>query len=193
MKLNVFLAEDDPFILMGFRMMLEKMDHHVVGEASDGETAVRLVQEKKPDLIVMDINMPKLDGISAMEQLNSAGVRYPCIIVTGYRNEQLVSRAQKAGVMGYMQKPIDEFELRTAIGLAMKHFEELHTLEQDLNKAKAALEDRKIIEKAKGLMMESFGLSEAEAMRALQKKSRNQNKKLAEVAREIMQMQERHR
>lgn len=184
--LRIFLAEDDPIILMGFKKMVEKLGHEVVGEAMDGLEAVQEIRRIRPELIIMDINMPKLDGICVMEQLKAEEIDIPSIIVTGYRDQELVDRATRAGVLGYMQKPIDEYELRTAIGLAMRHDEDIKKLQKDVNRSKHALEERKLVERAKGILMDQFGLKEVEAMRALQKKSRDMNKKLSEVAREII-------
>ena len=184
--LNIFLAEDDPVILIGFKMMIQNMGHSVVGEAMDGESALLSIPKLDPDLMIMDINMPKLDGISVLEKLNADNVKIPCIFVTGYRDPKLVKNATEAGVLGYLQKPIDEYDLKTAIGLAMKHFADMEVLRKDAQDANKALEDRKIIDRAKGMLMESFGLKESDALKALQKKSRDTNRKLVEVARDML-------
>ncbi len=191
--LRIFLSEDDSVILIGFRIMLLNMGHKIVGEASDGEAAIQGIRETKPELVIMDINMPKLDGITVLERLSAEGISVPCIMVTGYRDEKLVERAMAAGVLGYMQKPIDEYELHTAIGLAMKHYgyvEELKTeareSKREAEEAKKALADRKVVERAKGILMDSLGIKESDAMKAIQKKSRESNKKLVDAAREII-------
>jgi AmiR/NasT family two-component response regulator len=184
-KIRVLVAEDDYLVLMGLRLSLQKLGYEVVAEATDGIQAVEQALEKKPDLILIDINMPYLDGIEALKKINEHHMA-ASIIVTGYSESKLVKRALEAGVFGYLVKPVDIRELAPAIDVALNRFEEFQKLTEDLHDAKAALEARKFIEKAKGILMENHHFTESEAMSYLQKKSRTKNKKITIIAREII-------
>lgn len=184
-KIQVLIAEDDYLVLMSLRLSLENLGYEVVAEATDGLQAVEQALQKKPDLILMDINMPYLDGIEALKKINEKYVA-PSIIITGYSESKLVKRALEAGVFGYLVKPVDARELAPAIDVALKRFEEFTKLSEDLKDTKAALEARKYIEKAKGILMDILHISEAEAMQYLQKKSRTKNKKIVAIAKEII-------
>lgn len=180
------LAEDEFMVLMGLKSSVAQLGHQVVGEATDGESAVKLALEKKPDLIIMDINMPKLDGLEAIKRINQE-LFIPSIIVSGYYDEELIEKASEEGVLYYLIKPINTKELQIAINISISRFNDLKELVMELKDTKKALEARKYIERAKGILMDRKGLKEAEAMRELQKISRNQNKKLVVVAKEIIQ------
>lgn len=184
-KIQVLIAEDDYLVLMGLRLCLEKLGYEVIAEATDGLQAVEQALQKKPDLILIDINMPYLDGIEALKNINDHYV-VPSIIITGYSESKLVKRALEAGIFGYLVKPVDARELAPAIDVALDRFEEFKKLSNDLQDTKAALEARKYIEKAKGILMESLHLTEAEAMKYLQKKSRTKNRKIVVIAKEII-------
>ena len=185
--LKVFIAEDDPIILMGFKVMLKRMGHQVIAEACDGQTAVNEIIRTNPDLVVMDVNMPVMDGISALEEVRAkTGKIIPSIIITGYRDPEMIERATKAGVFAYLKKPIDEYEFQGAVSIAMGRGTEAQKLREDLQKSEKALQDRKLLERAKGILMDQFGMKEADAMKALQKKSRDSNKILSEVAKQII-------
>lgn len=184
--LKIMLAEDEFMVLMGLKSSVAQLGHQVVGEATDGESAVKLALEKKPDLIIMDINMPKLDGLEAIKRINQE-LFIPSIIVSGYYDEELIEKASEEGVLYYLIKPINTKELQIAINISISRFNDLKELVMELKDTKKALEARKYIERAKGILMDRKGLKEAEAMRELQKISRNQNKKLVVVAKEIIQ------
>lgn len=185
-KLRIVLAEDEFLILMSLKSYVENLGHEVVGEANDGKKAVEIALEKKPDLVIMDINMPNLDGIEAIKKINET-LYIPSIIVSGYSDEKLIQRATEEGVLYYLLKPIDIKELKIAINISMAKFEELQKLQDELNDTKMALEARKFIEKAKGILMKRMNLPEPEAMKRLQKMSRDHNKKLVVVAKELIQ------
>lgn len=185
-KLRIVLAEDEFLILMSLKSYVENLGHEVVGEATDGQKAVEMALEKKPDLVIMDINMPNLDGIEAIKKINET-LYIPSIIVSGYSDEKLIQRATEEGVLYYLLKPIDIKELKIAINISMAKFEELQKLQDELNDTKMALEARKFIEKAKGILMKRMNLQEPEAMKRLQKMSRDHNKKLVVVAKELIQ------
>ncbi|MBQ0058618.1 MAG: ANTAR domain-containing protein, partial [Lachnospiraceae bacterium] len=137
------------------------------------------------DLAIVDINIPTFDGITVVEKINELR-KIPCIIVTAYCDDDLIARANRAGVYGYLQKPIDRYDLISAIGVASERFKEFSRLQMETDKAIKALEDRKLVDRAKGILMDRFGLKEADAMRALQKKARDNNLKLAEAAKGII-------
>lgn len=183
---QIMLAEDEFMVLMGLKSSIAQLGHQVVGEATDGESAVKLALEKKPDLIIMDINMPKLDGLEAIKKINQE-LFIPSIIVSGYYDEKLIEKASEEGVLYYLIKPIDIKELQIAINISISRFNDFKELMTELKDTKKALEARKFIERAKGILMDRKGLKEAEAMKELQKISRNQNKKLVVVAKEIIQ------
>lgn len=185
-NLNVVIAEDEILILMGLKSNLESLGCIVIGEATNGKELIDIVLERKPDLIIADINLPILDGLEALEIINK-NMDVPSLIVSGYDDEELIQRAIEIGVLGYLIKPIDESDLKAAIEIAISRFEEIKNLKIELEETKDALESRKIIEKAKGIVMERTQLKEDDAMKFLQKKSRNSNKKLVDVAKDIIE------
>lgn len=183
--LKIIIAEDDFLVLMGLRSNIEKLGHHVVAEASNGQKAIELVMELQPDLIIMDINMPIIDGIEAIKIINKK-LFIPSIIVSAYHDDTLIKRATEEGVLYYLLKPVDITELSIAIKISLSRFEEIKLLQNDLKDTKKALEARKYIEKAKGILMDRKKLKEKEAMKHLQEISRNNNKKLVEVSKELI-------
>lgn len=183
--LRILLAEDEFLVLMGLKSNVEQLGYHVVGEATNGESAVELALEKKPDLIIMDINMPNLDGIEAIQKINEK-LYIPSIIVSGYHDDALIKRATDAGVLYYLIKPIDIKDLQIAINISISKFEEMKKLQEELNDTKNALEARKYIERAKGILMDRNQLKEPDAMKRMQEISRHRNKKLVDVAKEII-------
>lgn len=184
-KLRIFIAEDEPIVLTGFQMMLDEIGHEVVGTASDGASAVKGILKEKPDMMLMDINMPDMDGISAIEKVNES-LEIPAVVITGYRSQNYVNRAVRAGVYGYLQKPVDAYQLESTIRVAYTQFQKALEAKEGRENAERLLKERKVIERAKGLLMDQFGLSEAQAMKALQKKSADTNKKIYVVANEIL-------
>jgi response regulator NasT len=184
--LKVLIAEDEYLILMGLKSNLENLGCKVVGEATNGKELVKLALEKKPELIIADINLPVMDGLEALRRI-SQKVFIPTLIVSGYDDEELIDKAKNLGVLGYLIKPIDESDLKAAIEIALSRFEDIKNLKNELEVTKETLESRKLIEKAKGIIMERLQLNEEESMKFLQKKSRNSNKKLVDVAKEIIE------
>lgn len=184
-SLRVLIAEDEYLCLMGIRSSLRSLGHQVIAEAANGRHAVDQALEKKPDLIIMDINMDDMDGIEAIRRVNEQ-MLIPSIIVTGYCEDDLVKRATDAGVFAYLVKPVDADDLKSAIEVAMARFEELKQLKEELLGLEQALEARKYIERAKGILMDRQNLKEAEAMRRLQEMSMKSNKRMVEVAKEII-------
>lgn len=188
-KVRVFIAEDEAIILASFKMILKKNGYDVVGEATSGLEAYEKICEIKPDLILMDINMPNLDGINVLMKINKIMI-IPCIFITGQYSRELVERVNNAGAFGYLIKPVDERQIKASIDIAMERYREFKLLASETNNLKAALEARKYIERAKGIVMQKCSISEQDAMKHLQKKSRNSNIKLVDIAKEIIRADE---
>ena len=185
-RIKIYIAEDESIILMNFKMILQQLGYEVVGSAVNGEKALKDILELKPDLLLLDINMPRLDGISLFESVSKA-YDAACIFITGHFSEAFVEKSKKAGALGYLIKPVDEKQLKASIEVAVARFDERCILRDETEKLRADLSDRKYIERAKGILMDSFGLKEGEAMARLQKLSRDKNKKLAVIARELIE------
>ncbi len=185
-NLRIFIAEDEPLVLQGFKAMVSGLGHIVAGVAMDGQTAIERIPELKPDLTIMDINMPGINGLQAIETINQT-LKIPYIVVTGYQDPELLERAAQLGVFGFLPKPVDVYEIRSTIEIAMARFEEFTRLKNDLSNTQTALQERKILERAKGILMEKMSISEPQAMRHLQKLARDRNVKLAAVAKEIIE------
>ena len=188
-RYNILIGEDEYLCLLGVRAIIENLGHVVVGEASDGEVLVKLAKELKPDLILVDINMPKMDGIDAIKAINE-NLFIPSIIISGYHDEEMIKRASEEGVLYYLVKPVDEKDLKIAINIAMSKFDEIRTLHEELDNTKKMLEARKKIEHAKGIIMDRMKLKESDAMKKLQKMSRDKNIKLIDVAQQIINAEE---
>jgi two-component system, response regulator PdtaR len=165
---RVVIAEDEALIRLDLAEMLAEEGYEVVGQAGDGEAAVSLVEELRPDLAVFDVKMPKLDGISAAERV--AGKRIaPVVILTAFSQRELVERARDAGAMAYLVKPFNKSDLVPAIEIALSRFAELAQLESEVDDLTDRLETRKVVDRAKGILQDKLGLSEPEAFRWLQK------------------------
>ena len=165
---RVLIAEDEALIRLDLAEMLGEEGYDVVGQAGDGEAAVALVEELRPDLAVFDVKMPKLDGISAAERV--AGKRLaPVVILTAFSQRDLVERARDAGAMAYLVKPFNKSDLVPAIEIALSRFAELAQLESEVDDLTERLETRKLVDRAKGTLQDKLGLSEPEAFRWLQK------------------------
>ncbi len=183
--LRILIADDEPVIRMGLRTMLEEHDYQVVGEAADGEEAVTLAGKLAPDLIFMDIKMPGLDGISAASTIMTRQPR-PIVLLTAWSERDLVQRAQEAGVLAYLVKPVREAELVPVIEVAMARFGELRALQQEVGNLKETLETRKLVDRAKGILMQREGIDEQEAFLRIQRQSRNTRTPMREIARAIL-------
>jgi response regulator NasT len=183
---RIVIVEDESLVRLDLKEMLENQGYLVVGEASDGRSAINLARELKPDLLLMDIQMPgELDGIGAAKILAEERVA-PVLLLTAYSDREFVDRARESGVMGYIVKPFGEAELVPAIEVALARFQEFRSLEQELGDTREALETRKLVERAKGVLMDAQGLKETEAFRKIQKLSMNSRKSMREVAEAIL-------
>jgi response regulator NasT len=185
----VLVAEDDPLVARGLVERLGSLGHEPVGPARDGVQAVLLARETSPDLYLFDVEMPALDGLEAAKQLAVDGLRRPVVIVTGVDDPGLIERSIASGVSAYLTKPVDTRELQAALALAEARHAEFEALEAEVDRAQQALEDRKLVERAKGLLMSALNLSEQDAFRRLQRTARERNLRLVEVARTIVEQQ----
>ena len=187
--MRVLVAEDDPLIALALSERLRSLGHEPIGPAGDGQQAVELARESLPDLYLFDIEMPNVDGLEAAKQLAGDGLRRPVVVVTGVDDPSLIERSIASGVSAYLTKPIDSRELEAAIALAAARQAEFQALEAEVDRAQQALEDRKLVERAKGLLMSALDLSEQDAFRRLQLTARERNLRLADVAGRIVEQQ----
>jgi AmiR/NasT family two-component response regulator len=188
--MRVLLAEDDPVIALGLSERLRLLGHEPLGPAGDGDEAVELARQTQADLYLFDIEMPKLDGLQAAAQLATEGLRRPVVVITGVDDPSLIERSIASGVSAYLAKPIDTRELQAALQLAAARHAEFQALEAEVDRAQQALEDRKLVERAKGLLMSALDLSEQDAFRRLQVTARERNLRLADVASRIVEQQQ---
>lgn len=182
--MRVLVAEDEAIIRMDVVATLAEAGLQVVAEASDGEEAVKLALELEPDVVVMDIKMPKLDGISAAERMTEKKI--PVVLLTAFSQSDLVSRAVEAGALAYITKPFKPADLVPAIQIALARNEEIVALEQEILDLSERLETRKLMDRAKGLLMSKMKLSEPEAFRWIQKASMDRRLSMAQVAKAVI-------
>jgi AmiR/NasT family two-component response regulator len=182
---RILIAEDETIIRLDLRELLEAAGYDVCGEARDGEEAVSLARELAPDLAIMDVKMPRLDGIDAARQILEERP-IPIVMLTAYGQEELVARAVEAGVFGYLVKPFREQDLLPAIATARARHEELSALREEAESLAEALSARKSIERAKGLLMEKEGLSESDAFARLRRASQVSGRPLKVVAEAVV-------
>ncbi|WP_157245471.1 ANTAR domain-containing response regulator [Nonomuraea typhae] len=175
------IAEDEALIRLDLKEMLEEDGYVVVGEAGDGEQAILLATQLKPDLVILDVKMPVLDGISAAERIVADRVA-PCLILTAFSQRDLVERARDAGAMAYLVKPFTKADLVPAIEMAVSRHEEMVALAEEVSSLSERLETRKLVERAKGLLMAAHGWSEPQAFRWIQKASMDRRLSMREVA-----------
>ena len=183
--LRVVIAEDEALIRLDLKEMLEEEGYEVAGEAADGEKAMELAAALKPDLVILDVKMPVLDGISAAEQIAAQQIA-PVVILTAFSQRELVERARDAGAMAYLVKPFTKADLVPAIEIAVSRFQEMSALGIEVGTLRERLEVRKVLDRAKGRMQSEFGLSEPEAFRWIQKTSMNRRVTMRAVAEAIL-------
>lgn len=179
------IADDDPIILLDLKQTLESLDYQVVGEATDGQKALELARLLKPDVCIFDVKMPKMDGIEAAEVVTDEGIA-PVLLLTAFSDKELIDRAKEAGVYGYLIKPFQPSDLLPAIEVARSRFEENRQLEAEVTTLQEKLEARKLIDRAKGILMAETGITEVEAYRRIQLQSMNTRKTMKEVAEAII-------
>ena len=184
-SLRVLIADDESIRLLSLSSQLATLGHRVVAEATRGDEAVQLAERSQPDLAILDIKMPVMDGIEAAERITHARP-IPIILLTAYSEAQLVERAARANISAYLMKPVAEEDLLPAITLALTRFTEFESLRREVADLREALEARKVVEKAKGILMRRLDLCEEEAFKRLQRQSQDTNRKLTEVAEAIV-------
>lgn len=184
-KMRVLIADDEPIILLDLKQMLESLDYEVVAEAGDGQQAVELARTHLPDVCVFDVKMPVMDGIDAATVLSDEAIA-PTVLLTAYSDPELVSRAKDAGVFGYLVKPFKPSDLPPAIEVARSRYEQNVMLTREVGTLQERLEARKLVDRAKGILMDSLGLGEAESYRRIQQQSMNSRKTMREVAEAII-------
>jgi response regulator NasT len=188
-SLRIAVADDEPDMRDYFRTILPDLGHEVVAVAEDGAGLVAACRESKPDLVITDIKMPDMDGIEAAGRIyRDAPV--PVILVSAYHDPEFIRRAEADHVLAYLVKPIKQADLEPAIAIAMRRFEQFQALRKESADLRQALEDRKVIERAKGILMKKAGLDEAAAFRRLQKLASDKNRKLVDIAQSILTAEE---
>lgn len=182
---RVLIAEDEALIRLDLKEMLEEEGYVVVGEVGDGQAAVDSARELRPDLVVLDVQMPVLDGLSAAEQIAAARIA-PVIVLTAFSQRELVERARDAGAMAYLVKPFSKADLVPAIEVAVGRFQEMAALDAEVGDLKERLEARKVVEQAKGKLMADRGITEAEAFRWIQRTAMNERTSMKALAQLVL-------
>ena len=185
-NLRVLIADNESIIRMDLKELLEEAGHEVVAEAVDGLKAVALTRKHKPDLVMMDIKMPEMDGIAAAKIISNEKLA-PVLLLTAYSQKEIVEKAKDSGVLAYLVKPVKESNLFPAMEIALSRFQEYLEIEQELLDLRNSLETRKILDRAKGLLMDAYNLSEQEAFRRIQQYSMAKRKSIREVAESIIE------
>lgn len=182
---RVVVAEDEALIRLDLTELLEEHGYQVVGQASDGEEAVALATELEPDLVVMDVKMPKMDGITAADKIAEDRI-CAVVMLTAFSQRDLIERAKEAGAMAYVVKPFDASDVVPAIEIALARFAEIRAVEDEISDLEERLESRKVVDQAKGILQSSLGLTEPEAFRWIQKTAMDLRKPMREVARGVI-------
>lgn len=188
---RVVVAEDESVIRLDIVEMLREVGYDVVGEAADGESAIHLADELRPDLVVMDIKMPKMDGITAAEHIAKARIA-PVVLLTAFSQKELVDRARDAGAMAYVVKPFTAADLVPALEIALSRHAEITALEAEITDLTDRFETRKLVERAKSLLISNMGLTEPEAFRWIQKTSMDRRLTMREVAETVLNQIEKN-
>lgn len=182
---RILVVDDESIIRLDLRERLNELGYSVVGEAADGHMAVALTRRLDPDLVLMDIKMPKMDGITAARVLQEERIA-PIVLLTAFSDRELIEDAREAGVLGYISKPFREADLVPTLEVAIARFAELKAIELENADLKDALETRRLVDRAKGMLMDSQGLTEAAAFRRIQKLAMDRRKPIKEIAEAII-------
>jgi two-component system, response regulator PdtaR len=183
---RVLIAEDEALIRLDLSEMLREEGYEVVGEAGDGQEAVELAEKLSPDLVIMDVKMPRRDGIDAAREIAAKRIA-PIVVLTAFSQRDLVERARDAGAMAYLVKPFSATDLIPAIELAISRFSEISALEKEVATLSDRLETRKLVERAKGLLQSKQGMSEPEAFKWIQRAAMDRRTTMKRVAEVIVE------
>lgn len=186
MKKRIVIADDEPITRMDFSELLNGADYDVVGEASDGFDAVELCRELKPDLVLMDVKMPLLDGLKASKIIAQENLAASVVLITAYSGKEFIDQAKEAGVMGYIVKPVDEKSLIATIEVSIAKGDEFRKIKEKVVKTEEQLKTRKIIEKAKGILMKRYDLTEEKAYKKIRKLSMDKRCAMKDIANVII-------
>lgn len=184
-KMSILVADDEALIRMDLREMLEDAGHDVVAEAANGEQAVELARKFLPEFVIMDVKMPVMDGLAAAKIINDEGIA-PVLLLTAYSQQDIVDKAKEAGVVAYLVKPVREEQLFPAMEIAASRFAEMQQLSAELDDLKESLATRKLLDRAKGILMTAHGMTEQEAYRKMQQFSMAKRISLKELAESII-------
>ena len=182
---RVLIAEDEALIRLDLREMLEEEGYDVCGEAGDGRTAVTMAEELRPELVILDVKRPVLDGIAAAEEIALKRIA-PVIILTAFSQRELVEKAREAGAMAYLVKPFQKKDLLPTIEMALSRYRELVGLEAEVGDLQGRLEARKVVDRAKGILMTDHGMSEPDAFRWVQRTAMDQRLTMRDVAERVV-------
>lgn len=191
-SLKIVLADDESLIRMDLMEMLTEVGHEIVGEAANGQEAVELVRGLKPDCVIMDVKMPVMDGLEAANIIGAEELA-PVLLLTAYSQEDIVAKAKDSGVIGYLVKPIREEQLFPALEIAVSRFAEMKQLNSELADLKESLETRKLLDRAKGILMTAHGMTEQEAYRKMQQFSMAKRITLKQLAESIIDAAEKRK
>lgn len=191
-KLRILLADDEALIRLDLREMLTEAGHEIIGEAANGQEAVQLAQELRPDIVIMDVKMPVMDGLTAAQQITERGIA-PVLLLTAYSQQDIIARATEAGVIAYLVKPVREQQLFPAIEVAVSRFRAWQELGRELDELKESLATRKLVDRAKGILMTAHKMTEQEAYRKMQQFSMAKRISLKKLAEEIIAANEKYR
>lgn len=191
-KLRILLADDEALIRLDLREMLTEAGHEIVGEAANGQEAVQLAQELHPDIVIMDVKMPVMDGLTAAQQITEAEIA-PVLLLTAYSQQDIVARATEAGVIAYLVKPVREQQLFPAVEVAVSRFRAWQELGRELDELKESLATRKLVDRAKGILMTAHKMTEQEAYRKMQQFSMAKRISLKKLAEEIIAADEKYK
>ncbi|PWA13063.1 response regulator [Pueribacillus theae] len=185
MAKKILIVEDESIVRLDVSLMLKEAGYEVIGEANNGEKAIEMLHSLKPDLIIMDIKMPKLNGLKASEIISSK-YNIPIVLLTAYSQREFVDKAKNANIFGYLVKPINESNLIPAVEIALKQAENANTYKEKLVELDSKLKSRKVVEKAKGILMDRFQLTEEDAHRKMRKISMDKQVPLDKIAKSIL-------
>lgn len=184
-KYRIVIADDEALICIDLREMLEEAGHEVVGVGSDGVEALDLVKEKKPDLVILDVKMPRLDGLQAAKMIAHDNLA-PVVLLTAFGDEDMIEKAKKSMVFGYVMKPVEERTLFPAIQIAVSQYRQKRDMVDRVKDMERELAARKIVDRAKGLLMDYYHITEQDAYRRMQQTSMKRGLPIAEVAQRVV-------